>query len=264
VVGGKEGAMARVYQSTALIWRKLLTFAAATTIAASVATWGANNIGWLTPSDPQTPTPTAQITGVGGSEGYDTPPPTLTSASPEPVAPAPVPTTTTQAVPPASKIITYSVSLDGNVSVPLAEFGALADQTLNDPRGWYRADVGFQQVAENGQMQLVLAEASRLPSYSPVCSAQWSCQPGYSGLVVINVDRWLGGTDSWAATGLPLRDYQHMVINHEVGHFLGHRDNETVCSAPGALAPIMQQQSMDLRGCQLNPWPLDSELWVTV
>jgi len=78
---------------------------------------------------------------------------------------------------------------------------------------------------------------------------------------VINLDRWNGMSDSWIAAGGDLLSYRQMVINHEVGHRLGHRDNETVCSAPGAPAPIMQQQSIDLRGCAMNPWPLSSELW---
>jgi hypothetical protein len=228
-----------------------------------------NNLGWVTSSGTETETPdatpsTSQITGVGGSEGENTPTPTVEPTTPEPEEPEPAAESTTETQPEASTVITYTVSLDGNVGVPLDDFATMANQTLNDPRGWYRADVSFKQVPSNGQLQLILAEASRLPSYGSVCSVDWSCQPGYSGMVIINVDRWLGGTDSWAATGLPLRDYQHMVLNHEMGHFLGHRDNEQVCPAPGALAPIMQQQSMDLRGCQMNPWPLDSELWVTV
>ena len=52
-----------------------------------------------------------------------------------------------------------------------------------------------------------------------------------------------------------------MVINHETGHRLDHRDNETVCQQAGKPAPLMQQQSISLRGCTINEWPLDSELW---
>ncbi|KFI41015.1 putative lipo protein, partial [Bifidobacterium animalis subsp. animalis] len=33
-------------------------------------------------------------------------------------------------------------------------------------------------------------------------------------------------------------------------------------SAP-APPPLMQEQSMFLDGCTVNPWPLDSELWTT-
>ena len=58
-----------------------------------------------------------------------------------------------------------------------------------------------------------------------------------------------------------LANYRTMVINHETGHRLDHRDNETVCQQAGEPAPLMQQQSISLRGCTINEWPLDSELW---
>ena len=49
-----------------------------------------------------------------------------------------------------------------------------------------------------------------------------------------------------------------MVINHETGHWLGL--GHAYCSGPGQLAPIMQQQSIDMQGCQINSWPLPWEL----
>ena len=52
-----------------------------------------------------------------------------------------------------------------------------------------------------------------------------------------------------------------MVINHEVGHWLGH-GHET-CATKGGPAAVMQQQSIDLEGCRFNPWPLESEIVAT-
>lgn len=155
--------------------------------------------------------------------------------------------------------VTYDVSTKGAIHASLSEFKLLANQTLNDPRGWARMNVKFIEVPSGGRFTLVLAEASQLPTFSSGCSSDYSCRAGR--YVVINQDRWLGATTSWNAAGGSLRDYRHMVINHETGHWLGH-DHE-FCGGAGQAAPVMQQQSIDLQGCSFNPWPLASELWST-
>lgn len=76
--------------------------------------------------------------------------------------------------------------------------------------------------------------------------------------MIINEDRWLGATPAWNDAGGSLRDYRHMVINHETGHWLGF--SHSYCGGPGQLAPVMQQQSISLQGCKFNPWPLTSEI----
>lgn len=161
------------------------------------------------------------------------------------------------AVVPGQKItVTYDVTTKGVITADVAEFKRLANATFNDGRGWSRLGVFFQEVASGGQFTLVLSEASQLPSYSSGCSAEYSCNVGR--FVIINQDRWLGATSSWNAAGGSLRDYQHMVVNHETGHWLGHGHKN--CSGAGQPAPVMQQQSINLQGCSFNPWPLDSEL----
>lgn len=152
--------------------------------------------------------------------------------------------------------VTYDVTTKGAIYASLSEFKLQANQTLNDPRGWSRMNVKFVEVASGGQFTLVLAEASQLPTFSSGCSADWSCNAGR--YVVINQDRWMNTTQSWTAAGGGLRDYRHMVINHETGHWLGH--DHAQCGGAGQPAPVMQQQSMDLQGCTFNPWPLTSEL----
>jgi hypothetical protein len=152
--------------------------------------------------------------------------------------------------------VTYDVTTKGAVYASLSEFKLLANQTLNDARGWSRMNVKFVEVASGGQFTLVLAEASQLPTFSSGCSSDYSCNAGR--YVIINQDRWMGATPSWNAAGGSLRDYRHMVVNHETGHWLGH--GHELCGGAGQPAPVMQQQSISLQGCTFNPWPLTSEL----
>ncbi len=160
---------------------------------------------------------------------------------------------------PKTALVTYSVTTRGTITANLAEFKSQANATLNDARGWSRMGVAFQEVASGGSFTLVLSEASQLPTFSDGCSADYSCNAGR--YVVINQDRWQGATASWNQGGGSLRDYRHMVVNHETGHWLGHSHEN--CSGPGQPAPVMQQQSINLQGCTFNPWPLASELWST-
>jgi hypothetical protein len=87
------------------------------------------------------------------------------------------------------------------------------------------------------------------------CDVVWSCRNGSN--VVINEDRWLGASPAWNEAGGGLRDYRHMVVNHETGHWLGF--GHATCSSPGAPAAVMQQQSMGLQRCAPNPWRLARE-----
>lgn len=163
---------------------------------------------------------------------------------------------------------TYCVASRGEVG-DLTEFANMVFSTLNDPRGWPRAGVIFQEnegadpnTDPNAcSMTLTLAAADQMTSFSTECSDEYSCRVGND--VVINVDRWNNATEGWRNAGGTVERYRTMVINHEVGHRLGHLDNELTCPAVNQPAPLMQQQSMDLLGCTPNEWPLDEELWVS-
>ncbi|MEU7616753.1 DUF3152 domain-containing protein [Micromonospora rifamycinica] len=73
------------------------------------------------------------------------------------------------------------------------------------------------------------------------------------GKVIINLDRWRLSVSHFVRAGVPLERYRTYVVNHEVGHQLGHRHED--CPGPGRPAPVMQQQSLFLGGCTANPWP---------
>ncbi len=145
----------------------------------------------------------------------------------------------------------YSVRGRGNIS-NLEEFAAAAAETYADPRGWnLGGSVRFERVASGGDLTLWLAADSRMATFGGACDVMWSCRNG--GNVVINEDRWLSASPAWIEAGGSLRDYRHMVVNHETGHWLGFGHSD--CASPGAAATVMQQQSMDLQGCIPNPWP---------
>lgn len=156
--------------------------------------------------------------------------------------------------------VTYDISTRGVVNGDLESFSEIVVQTLNDERGWVRAGVKFERVESGGMMHVILAAPNEVEAAAPGgCSAELSCRVG--SLVLINDDRWMNGSDSYNELGLALKDYRQMVINHEVGHFLGH-DHIASCETAKGPAPVMLQQSTGLRGCQPNAWPLPSELWV--
>ncbi len=158
---------------------------------------------------------------------------------------------------PVRRTVTYRIETRGRLTSSVREFARLAAQTYADPRGWRNAGVAFRRVRGPADFSLVLAEASWLPRFSSICSVQWSCRAGR--YVVINQTRWAYASPSWNAAGKSRRDYRHMVVNHETGHWLGH--GHLGCPGPGRAAPVMMQQSKGLAGCRHNPWPLGSELW---
>lgn len=158
----------------------------------------------------------------------------------------------------------YCVSTKGDVggSKVQREFENSIFRTLNDPRGWPRAGATFTYSSDSSNCDFViyLSQPSLMTSFSGDCSDEYSCRVGDN--VIINEDRWNGATTQMLKAGMSLSRYRIMVINHEVGHRLGHIDNEPSCPAPQAPAPLMQEQSMSLRGCIPNEWPTDSELWI--
>ena len=78
----------------------------------------------------------------------------------------------------------------------------------------------------------------------------YSCWNGSRAM--INSMRWSKGaaTYNWREQ---LKRYRRYLINHEVGHGLGH--NHRSCPRRGAKAPVMMQQTIQIRPCRRNGWP---------
>jgi hypothetical protein len=154
------------------------------------------------------------------------------------------------------RTVTYSVQTRGHLTTSLTDFRRLAQETYADARGWRGAGIRFRPVARGGSFTLVLSEASRVPGFSSSCSSDWSCRVGR--YVIINQERWKHASPAWNAAHGTLRDYRHMVVNHETGHWLGL--GHAGCPGRGRPAPVMMQQSKGLNGCRFNPWPTRGEL----
>jgi Protein of unknown function (DUF3152) len=154
------------------------------------------------------------------------------------------------------RTVTYSVRTRGHIVSSLKKFRLQAQQTYEDPRGWRGKGVRFVPVARGGSFTLWLAAASTVPGFSSQCSIMWSCRVGRN--VIINQNRWRFASPAWNAAHQSLRDYRHMVVNHETGHWLGK--HHARCPGNGKLAPVMMQQSKGTHGCVFNPWPTLAEL----
>ena len=158
-----------------------------------------------------------------------------------------------------TKQIYYKILQAGEVVADLADFRTKVAETLNDERGWRNAGLEFKEVESGQDLNIILADAATLDAISG-CSGDLSCTT-WDNEVIINDLRWREGTATSQAAGVSERDYQHMVINHEVGHWLGHYSHLAGCTNGGP-APIMVQQSTGLRGCDsFNAWPLKEEWW---
>jgi hypothetical protein len=165
-----------------------------------------------------------------------------------------VPATTM--VPVRGQLVRYLVEVEDGLPYARSEFANTIQRVLNDSRSWgHGGTMTFQQVS-SGKADFRIALAS--PQLTDrVCLAsgnathgQVSCFARKRNTVMINALRWIQGAPSY---GRDLSGYRVYLINHEVGHRLGHQ--HTNCPGPGRLAPIMLQQTKGLGGCRANPWP---------
>ena len=147
---------------------------------------------------------------------------------------------------------TYAVRVEDGIDVDTDEAAREIADVLADERGWQGpAGVVFHQVADPSEAELTISIASP-PTVDELClpaetGGLWSCRIGPE--VALNADRWLHATPTYDDLG----EYRAYMINHEVGHFLGH--GHVDCPAEGEPAPVMLQQSIDLQGCVRDAWP---------
>jgi hypothetical protein len=149
--------------------------------------------------------------------------------------------------------VRYALEVEEGLSVDADDVASAVSGVLEDDRGWQtRADVDFVPVAMAQQADFVVTLAS--PGLTDrLCAplrtnGRLSCRRDRR--VVLNAWRWEHGADGY---GADIGQYRTYLVNHEVGHALGHPHAR--CPGPGKPAPVMAQQTISLSGCVANPWP---------
>ncbi|MGW8888796.1 DUF3152 domain-containing protein [Streptomyces sp. NPDC055749] len=188
-------------------------------------------------------------------------------AKPYPLAPELKATGEFEAVPGLAKAPgkgtkhSYRIDVEKGLALDGALFADAVQKTLNDDRSWaHNGAMTFERIS-SGKADFVITLAS--PGTTGVWCAKSgldttqdnvSCDSASTERVMINAYRWAQGSSTFGPE--KLLAYRQMLINHEVGHRLGY--GHVSCRTPGALAPVMQQQtkSLDIEGikCRPNPW----------
>ncbi|MEU5526255.1 DUF3152 domain-containing protein [Micromonospora chersina] len=151
------------------------------------------------------------------------------------------------------RLLRYRVAVERDIhGVPPADFAAEVTRTLTDPQGWTAGGtlvlrrVGRDQPADFTVYLATPGTRDELCRDAP--DGYTSCRRG--DRVVLNVARWADGVPGYGAS---LATYRRYMVNHEVGHRLGHGHER--CPGRGRPAPVMQQQTLGLHGCTPNALP---------
>jgi hypothetical protein len=168
-----------------------------------------------------------------------------------------------QAAPGRGKVMRFRVDVEKGLALDAQLFSDTVFKTLNDSRSWgHGGKMTFERVS-TGSADIVVTLAS------PGTTAKWcsksgldttvdnvSCDAASTPRTMINAYRWAQGAETYGAARI--HEYRQMLINHEVGHRLGH--GHEGCPKAGAPAPVMMQQTkfLSLDGgptCKPNAWP---------
>ncbi|WP_404388552.1 DUF3152 domain-containing protein [Humibacillus xanthopallidus] len=160
--------------------------------------------------------------------------------------------------PTSGRTVRWTLETEGGLGVDATALATTVATVLADPRGWQTKDrvrfvnVSPAEAARRADVDLKITLAS--PDLTDrLCAplqtrGQVSCHNG--GRVVLNARRWLLGAEAY---GTDVAAYRTYLVNHEVGHGLGH--GHAYCGGAGKVAPVMMQQTYGLKGCTAWPWP---------
>jgi hypothetical protein len=158
--------------------------------------------------------------------------------------------------PEGKQVVRFMVEVEGGLSIKGAEFATFVTRVLNARRGWGGGEIGFRRV---GRPPARFRVALTSPATTDRLCAPLDTQGIYSchqdGRAILNYFRWKRGANSYRGD---LDRYRIYLVNHEVGHALGHSAHRA-CPAAGARAPLMMQQTKGVAPCRANAWPTTVE-----
>jgi hypothetical protein len=152
------------------------------------------------------------------------------------------------------QVVRYRVEVENGTGEDLREFAGWVDRILADRRGWTGSRRWAFERPRGGPVDAVIKLAAPdtvdeiCGRYGMDAGRETSCRGGEN--VVINLKRWLLAIPAYHGD---VDTYRHLVVNHELGHFLGH--DHVDCPAEGQPAPVMQTQMFGMNGCVPNGWP---------
>ncbi|MCL3859861.1 DUF3152 domain-containing protein [Actinotalea sp. K2] len=145
---------------------------------------------------------------------------------------------------------TVRVEVEAGLAVDHALFAATVMEILNDPRGWGAdGSVTFARTDGPADHRVVLASPQKVDELCAPLRTESLYSCGRNGHAALNHWRWVEGASEFD----DLTVYRQYLVNHEVGHLLGHGHVE--CPGEGLPAPLMQQQSISVAPCTPNGWP---------
>ncbi|MDH6123689.1 DUF3152 domain-containing protein [Kitasatospora sp. GP82] len=152
----------------------------------------------------------------------------------------------------------YKVEVEDGIGVDAQAAAKQIHNILSDKRSWTtNGKDGFQLVAD-GRYDFTIKIASP-DTVDAICATgglntggEVNCDVGPQ--VVVNLKRWNTGSPMFTGS---IDDYRALIINHEVGHRIGH--GHEGCPGKGKLAPAMMQQIYGLNGCLPNAWPYTAD-----
>lgn len=146
----------------------------------------------------------------------------------------------------------YLVEVEEGLPGNAGDFADAVETILSDERSWggNRGEDQLRRVdSEPADVRVALAAPDTVDELCAPLQTDGEVSCAQDGRAIINQNRWVSGVEHFNGD---LETYRTYVINHEVGHTLGY--GHVDCPGDGERAPVMQQQTLSLDGCDPNGW----------